>query len=673
MNHSHDSKVQQALPPEGQDDPRQRKVPPSTRWVVFVTVLWTGVVAFSMLTNRDIRTGRSAGAPGESIWVGQIPPALANPPHLLCWTHAAIWLLGLLGIAMGARHLRGRFWERLRAEKAARLNESRLEALLRLHQQSRAPLGDLTDFALGQTVRLTESQFGYVAFTDDDEKVLTMHLWPKETAQPCARQDCSTTNPLPRTDGWTDAMRQRRSLRINDLDSRHDWQRGTPRSASMMQRQMHVPVFDDQRIVILAGVGNKATDYDESDERQVTLLMSELWRIVKQQQAEDALRSSEALLSSVFRTAPVGIGVANGRSLQFVNDRFCRITGYSRRELLGQESRMLFLSDADYEQTGREEYRQIAQSGYGTIETRWKKKNGDVIDVLLCSTTLELPGAARVVTFTVMDITDRKQAEREIRDLNQSLERRVQERTAQWETANKELEAFSYSVSHDLRAPLRAILGFSNLLLEESADRLNDKGAHYLDVICSEAHRMGHLIEDLLQLSRVGNSQLQRIPVDMTTLVQEVFERLTIEKPERNIEFRLSPLPTTEADPTLLQQVWYNLLDNALKYSRNQTKPVIEIDAQPENGTTVYRIRDNGCGFDPEYTDKMFHVFQRLHRPEEFEGSGVGLAIVRRIVLRHEGQVWAESKPGRGATFYFTLHPRAAGLGPVSEAATMQA
>lgn len=483
-----------------------------------------------------------------------------------------------------------------------------------------------------------------------------MKAWSKETVQECQPQDESRIYPAESTEPWGEAIRQRRSLTINDLDNRHLWNRCAPEGHVALRRHMQVPVFDGQRIVVLAGVGNKETDYGEADERQVALLMSELWWIVQRQQAEDALRRSEAMLSSVFRAVPVGIGIVQGRIFQYVNDRVCRMTGYSRAELLNRDSRMLYASDEDYEYVGREKYRQIAECGHGTVETRWRRKDGQVIDVQLSSAAIDPADPARGVTFSVLDITSRKRADDEIRRLNESLEHRVQERTAEWEAANKELEAFSYSVSHDLRAPLRAILGFSKMLAEKSGPPLDEPGLRCVEVICSEAERMGQLIEDLLRFSRVGKNELRTVPVDMTGLVRKTYQSLTASMPDRKVDFRLLQLPSATADPVLLRQVWTNLLDNALKYSRNCDVTEIEVGNEIREGETVYFIRDNGAGFDAKYADKLFQVFQRLHRADEFEGNGVGLAVVQRIVHRHHGRVWGESEPGHGATFYFTLN-----------------
>jgi light-regulated signal transduction histidine kinase (bacteriophytochrome) len=239
---------------------------------------------------------------------------------------------------------------------------------------------------------------------------------------------------------------------------------------------------------------------------------------------------------------------------------------------------------------------------------------------------------------------------------DETLESRLQERIAQWEAAKEELEAFSYSVSHDLRAPLRAIQSFSRILASQTGLQLDEKGRQCLDIICSEAERMGRLIEDLLRFSRVGQCELQRSPIDMNATVREVWGMLSAPVPDRKVDFRLHPLPHVTADPILLRQVWTNLLDNALKYTRNRELAVVEIGTEIRGSETVFFVRDNGAGFDAKHADKLFQVFQRLHRADEFEGDGVGLAIVQRIVSRHRGRVWAESQLDRGATFYFTLN-----------------
>ena len=265
---------------------------------------------------------------------------------------------------------------------------------------------------------------------------------------------------------------------------------------------------------------------------------------------------------------------------------------------------------------------------------------------------------AESVASAFLEALLRLRARQQMRALNAFLDRRVQERTTQLETANSELESFSYSVSHDLRAPLRAISGFAGILTEDYAQHLDDEGRRLVGTISGEAKRMGQLIDDLLEFSRVGRRPLQATEVDMNALAKAAYDECAAQTPGRNIQFKLHPLPPAQGDSSMLRQVWTNLLSNAVKYTRPKPVAEIEITGREDNGELIYSVKDNGTGFDMQYVQKLFGVFQRLHSETEFEGTGVGLALVQRIIHRHGGRVWAESTLNEGATFYVSLPAR---------------
>jgi PAS domain S-box-containing protein len=264
-------------------------------------------------------------------------------------------------------------------------------------------------------------------------------------------------------------------------------------------------------------------------------------------------------------------------------------------------------------------------------------------------------GNLRGGVAVLRDITQRKADEREIQQLNNELEQRVLDRTAQLEVANKELEAFSYSVSHDLRAPLRHITGFTQILLEKFGPTLDPSAQRYLNRIHAGTQKMGLLVDELLNLARVGRHALNRRPIQLNAIVAEVIAILQPDISGRQVEWIVADLPTVACDPILVKQIFQNLLANALKFTRSRTSTIIEVGCGEKDGQTVFRVRDNGIGFNMKYVDKLFGVFQRLHRAEDFEGTGIGLATVQRIVNKHGGRVWAEGELDKGAAFHFTL------------------
>ncbi len=336
-----------------------------------------------------------------------------------------------------------------------------------------------------------------------------------------------------------------------------------------------------------------------------------------------------------------------------VNRATEKVTGHSREELVGTDFSDYF-TDPEKARAG---YQQVFREGaVQDYELEIRHRDGHLTPVLYNAAVYRDEGGNISGVFAAArDITDRKRAEEEVRLLNQTLERRVRERTAELEAANKEMEAFTYSVSHDLRAPLRHVDGFSKLLLESYVAALPVEARHYVERIRHGARRMGLMVDDLLNLTRVGRRELNLQLTGLNSLLEEVRQELETEAEGRKIEWRFGSLPFVECDPALMKQVFANLLANALKFTRPRETAVIEVGAREENHSPAVFVRDNGVGFSMKYADKLFGVFQRLHRPEDFEGTGVGLATVQRIVQKHGGRVWAESELNRGATFFFTL------------------
>lgn len=373
-----------------------------------------------------------------------------------------------------------------------------------------------------------------------------------------------------------------------------------------------------------------------------------------QQELRAAIKETADLGAALDEHAIVAITDARGR-ITFVNDKFCAISQYAREELLGRDHRVI---NSGYHppEFFRELWTTIGRGNVWHGEIRNRAKDGSLywVDTTIVP-FLDQGGRLRRYVAIRADITARKLAEEALRQLNQELERRVETRTAELESANRELEAFSYTISHDLRAPLRVIDGFTQAVLEDAGPALSPDAQRQLNVVRRSTERMARLIDDLLRFSRLSRQPLDKQPLNMGQLVASVISEFETERAARGVRVIVGDLPRAEGDPALLRQVWTNLLSNAFKYTGKQPEALIEVGAEMERGVPVYFVRDNGAGFDMRYADKLFGVFRRLHGADEFEGTGVGLAIVRGIVHRHGGRIWADAAVGRGATFYLTL------------------
>lgn len=368
--------------------------------------------------------------------------------------------------------------------------------------------------------------------------------------------------------------------------------------------------------------------------------------VTERTRREEALREAEGRFRSAFENAPIGVAIVGpeGRFLQ-VNRSLCEMLGYSEKELLSTTFRKItYPEDVDVSMAYVRRVMEGEIDSY-SLEKRYVGADGGPVWVSL-SVSLVRDAGGNPLYFVdqIQDITGRKLAEKQLAHRAEELAR-----------ANSELEQFAYSVSHDLRTPLRSIDGFAHVLLEEYADQLDEEGREYLRRVRANSQRMGLLIDDLLSLSRVTRSEMLRTTVDLSALAESVVDGLRRGDPDRQVHVEIASGMVVSGDAGLLRTALENLLGNAWKFTSKEPHARIQFGSTSHDGTQAYFVRDNGTGFDMAYAGKLFGAFQRLHTADEFEGTGVGLATVQRVIHRHGGRVWAEGEVGRGATFYFTL------------------
>ncbi len=372
---------------------------------------------------------------------------------------------------------------------------------------------------------------------------------------------------------------------------------------------------------------------------------------------EESLRQSEMSIRAIFDNTDTGFLLMDlNANIVAFNQRLSQFAKHSLGAALTGGENFIRLLAPEVRRRFTDTINNVIKSGRLGFETPYPQLDGNIIWYEFSANRVsDEDGKVVGVCLAVNDITARKRAEEEIISLNKGLEEKIKQRTAELENINKELEAFSYTVSHDLQSPLRIVAGFSKIMLEDYSGKLDADGKENLKLINRMVIKMSQLTKDLLAFAQMGKATLASSEVNMNEVVKAIVEELRIADAHSTIQFKIQQLPLAMCDPRMIKQVWSNLILNAVKYSRKKEYPVIEIGAEIINGRETYYVKDNGAGFDMAHAERLFTVFQRLHSESEFEGTGVGLALVQRILLRHGGEIWAEGKVDEGAAFYFNL------------------
>lgn len=462
------------------------------------------------------------------------------------------------------------------------------------------------------------------------------------------------------------AVRYGRPQGVQDVLTDPDFEPWRDRAVAHGYRSLvAVPIcVQDQNIGVLCVYSEHVNAFDAKAAELIEELGTNLAVGVDRIRAEQERRRAEAerrLAESRFRllaeVSPIGVayGLADGGCV-YLNDRACQLLGRPRHELLGHGWKR-FIYEEDRPRLV-EEWRVWETAPFESTEFRFVQQTGAVIWVnLQLAAVRSAEGSGLAVVATITDVTARRRAEEAVEKLTRDLERLVAERTRQLEHALRELEAFNHSLAHDIRAPLRRMIAYCELLKLRCGEHVPEQARHYVNLVRSNAAHLDRLVEDLVNLARVRTHRLEYREVDVSKVCTQVLRTLEEAEPERRVDWRVEPGLRACADPYLLEVALSNLLENAWKYTRGREVARIEVGGMNVDGNVTFYVRDNGCGFDPSFAEQIFTPFTRLHRADEFEGTGIGLATVQRIIARHNGRVWAESTPGEGATFYLLLPP----------------
>lgn len=543
-------------------------------------------------------------------------------------------------------------------EEYALKDEQRLKKLVDLLQVQTDSIQHFLDLALEQAIHLTGSAIGYIYHYSEDTREFVLNSWSVEAMKKCRVQEPQTIYKLEHTGLWGEAVRQRRPIIVNDFQADNPLKKGTPEGHVPLKRFLTTPHFVGNRIVAVVGVANKSTDYEHFDVMQLQLLMGSIWGKVESIRAAHALKmQAEALAKReeqyrlLFENMTTGFALhemiyddhGDPRDYRYleVNPAFEELSGTPASQIVGRTIRELY---PDAPSDWVDKFGDVARTGKPIRYQSYAEPIGRYFD------TLAYSPRANQFALIISDVTD----EQKSREMRERLWSELELKNTELERSNKDLDDFAYIASHDLQEPLRMVSSYTQLLAKRYGPQLDGDARDFIQFAVDGAGRMQELIKSLLSYSRIGREATAPGSVDCNEVIADVMQNLKIALDESGAVITSDHLPTLRAHRVQLLQLFQNLIGNAVKF-RGKEPPQIHIGLEREGDLWHFRVEDNGIGIDPEYFDRIFMVFQRLHHREQYEGTGIGLAICRKIVERQGGRIWVTSHTGLGSTFHFTL------------------